>query len=128
MRVSASQTGTGRDEHGRDGGREAAQLADRELSGLRAVGRQWQGSVQDRASWERALPVDPQLSYEAEPGARRGRFVQIRSGRAEHPLPAGAALDGTDLPEHDDELRGALMRASAVGRISPEGKERVLSS
>jgi amino acid transporter len=33
---------------------------------------------------ERALPVDPRLSYESEPGARRGRFVQIRSGRPDH--------------------------------------------
>ena len=92
MRVSASQTGIARGEHGPDGDRETAvsgssvlpQLDDRELSGLRAVGRQWQGSVQDRASWERALPVDPKLSYESGPGARRGRFVQIRSGRPEH--------------------------------------------
>jgi hypothetical protein len=59
------------------------ELDGRELSGLRAVGAQWQGSVQHRASWQRALPVDPKLSYESEPGGRRGRFVEIRIGRSE---------------------------------------------
>ena len=89
MRVSASQTGTGQ---GRDDGREGAvggssvlpQLDARELAGLRAVGAHWQGSVQDLAAWERALPVDPRLSYEGEFGARRGRFVEIRIGRPDH--------------------------------------------
>ena len=54
------------------------------LSGLRASGMRWQGSAQDRASLGRVLPVDPRLSYESEPDARRGRFVQIRSGRPDH--------------------------------------------
>jgi amino acid transporter len=54
------------------------------LSGLRASGMRWQNSAQDGASRRRALPVDPRLSYDSEPDARRGRFVQIRSGRPEH--------------------------------------------
>ena len=60
------------------------QLDARELAGLRAVGAHWQGSVQDLAAWERALPVDPKLSYEGQSGARRGRFVEIRIGRLDH--------------------------------------------
>jgi magnesium-transporting ATPase (P-type) len=40
----------------------------------------------------------------------------------------GAALNGGDLPADDDELRRALERAPAVGRISPEGKERVVAT
>jgi amino acid transporter len=55
-----------------------------ELSGLRAAGIQWLESPEGRARGETALPVDPRLSYESEPGARRGRFVQIRSGRPDH--------------------------------------------
>ena len=68
-----------------------------ELSGLRAAGMQWQDSAEIRAPEERTLPVDPRLSYESEPGARRGRFVQIRSGRPEHSedleaMPAAGAI------------------------------------
>jgi hypothetical protein len=80
------------EEHTHEGGREAEVagsavlpvLDGPELSGLRAAGIQWQDSAESRAPEERALPVDPRLSYESEPGARRGRFVQIRSGRPEH--------------------------------------------
>ena len=81
------------EEHRRaEGGREAEVagsavlpvLDGPELSGLRAAGIRWQDSAESRAPAERALPVDPRLSYESEPGARRGRFVQIRSGRPEH--------------------------------------------
>jgi amino acid transporter len=80
------------EEHTREGGRDAEVagspvlpvLDGPELSGLRAAGIQWQDSAESRAPEERALPVDPRLSYESEPGVRRGRFVQIRSGRPEH--------------------------------------------
>jgi amino acid transporter len=80
------------EEHPHEGGHEAAVagsavlpvLDGPELSGLRAAGIQWQDSAEIRAPEERALPVDPRLSYASEPGARRGRFVQIRSGRPEH--------------------------------------------
>ena len=54
------------------------------LSGLRACGMRWEGSAQDASFPARALPVDPRLSYESAPDARRGRFVQIRSGRPDH--------------------------------------------
>lgn len=36
------------------------------------------------------------------------------------------ALDGTDLPADDHELREAIAAAPAIGRISPEDKERVV--
>lgn len=77
------------------------ELDGREVSRLRAVGGRWQSSGQDPASRYQALPVDPKLSYESEAGTRRGRFVQIRSGRPEHPedleaMPlAGAASSGS---------------------------------
>ncbi len=39
---------------------------------------------------------------------------------------SGPALDGRHLPEDDAELLEAVMAAPAIGRISPEGKERVV--
>jgi cation-transporting ATPase E len=38
----------------------------------------------------------------------------------------GPALDGRRLPEDDAELLAAVKAAPAIGRISPEGKERVV--
>jgi magnesium-transporting ATPase (P-type) len=38
----------------------------------------------------------------------------------------GPALDGRHLPEDDAELLASVMAAPAIGRISPEGKERVV--
>src|SRR5690606_20581076 len=40
----------------------------------------------------------------------------------------GKALDGENLPEDDDQLRREILRAPAVGRISPEGKRRVVEA
>lgn len=39
---------------------------------------------------------------------------------------SGPALDGTRLPEDDAQLLAAVRAAPAIGRISPEGKERVV--
>jgi len=39
----------------------------------------------------------------------------------------GPALNGEDLPETDEELLTAIHDSPAIGRISPEGKERVIS-
>jgi cation-transporting P-type ATPase E len=39
---------------------------------------------------------------------------------------SGPALDGRHLPEDDAELLAAVKAAPAIGRISPEGKERVV--
>jgi cation-transporting P-type ATPase E len=41
---------------------------------------------------------------------------------------SGAALDGEGLPSDPAALREAIMSASAVGRISPEGKRSVLDA
>lgn len=38
----------------------------------------------------------------------------------------GTALNGEDLPESDEDLLAAVRAAPAIGRISPEGKERVI--
>lgn len=38
----------------------------------------------------------------------------------------GGALDGGQLPERDGDLLNELRAAPAIGRISPEGKERVV--
>jgi magnesium-transporting ATPase (P-type) len=41
---------------------------------------------------------------------------------------SGPALDGRRLPEDDEELREAVRAAPAIGRISPEGKARVVKA
>jgi cation-transporting P-type ATPase E len=40
----------------------------------------------------------------------------------------GPALDGTQLPEADEALAEALKSTSVIGRISPEGKRRVVET
>jgi magnesium-transporting ATPase (P-type) len=68
--------------------------------------------------------------------AREGVALKILSG--DNPATVGAiardlgieatgpALDGRHLPEDDAELVAAVKAAPAIGRISPEGKERVV--
>jgi magnesium-transporting ATPase (P-type) len=68
--------------------------------------------------------------------AREGVALKVLSG--DNPATVGAiardlgieatgpALDGRRLPEDDAELLAAVMAAPAIGRISPEGKERVV--
>ena len=41
---------------------------------------------------------------------------------------AGRALDGRDLPDDPAELRGLVLGGGVVGRISPEGKRRVVEA
>jgi amino acid transporter len=92
------------------------ELDTRELSGLRAVGAQWQGSVQDLASWQQALPVDPKLSYESEPGARRGRFVEIRIDRSEHSGDLEAMPLAGETPSGSGRL-GFVVRRVLMGPV-----------
>jgi cation-transporting P-type ATPase E len=40
----------------------------------------------------------------------------------------GAVLDGRRLPEGENELRRAAVQAAVIGRISPEGKKRVVEA
>ena len=41
---------------------------------------------------------------------------------------AGRPVDGRELPEDDDELRTLALDTAVVGRISPEGKKRVVEA
>jgi magnesium-transporting ATPase (P-type) len=43
-------------------------------------------------------------------------------------LDVRTALDGRHLPADDDELRRAAVSAAVIGRISPEGKKRVVEA
>jgi P-type E1-E2 ATPase len=43
-------------------------------------------------------------------------------------ISASAPLDGRSLPEDDAELERAALQASVVGRISPEGKKRLVEA
>ena len=99
---------------------ELAALDERSLAALRQVGRAWAGQRGAGARSRTSLPVDPELSCELG-GARRGRFVEIRSGGAgEEDLeaaPIGGVAD-TALGKIDYMMRRALVgspqRSSAV--------------
>jgi amino acid transporter len=54
-------------------------LDDRQVNGLREVGRQWEARMPAREAWERSLPVDPHLKYLVDQPVRRSVFVSIRS-------------------------------------------------
>jgi cation-transporting ATPase E len=43
-------------------------------------------------------------------------------------IPAAGVLDGRALPDEDEALQRVLAGASVVGRISPEGKQRVVEA
>ncbi len=43
-------------------------------------------------------------------------------------IDSGVVLDGRHLPQDDDELRRVAVEASVIGRISPEGKKRVVEA
>jgi len=69
-----------------------------------------------------------------------GEGVELRVLSGDAPVTVGAiardagipgerpALDGEALPEDPGELRDAVLAAPAVGRISPEGKRRVVAA
>ncbi|HSD79575.1 MAG TPA: HAD-IC family P-type ATPase [Solirubrobacteraceae bacterium] len=68
---------------------------------------------------------------------REGVALKILSGDApatvaaiarDAGLDAGAPLDGTALPDDDGELRRLARAAGVVGRISPDGKRRVVEA
>jgi amino acid transporter len=117
--------------HTHDGSREAEVagsavlpvLDGPELSGLREAGLKWQDSARSRAAGERKLPVDPRLSYESTPGDRRGRFVQIRSGRPDHSEDLEAMPLAGAIPSGPGRfgfvarrvLLGPALRSAAVG-------------
>jgi P-type E1-E2 ATPase len=69
---------------------------------------------------------------------REGVSLKVISGDAPHTVAAIAAdagipqegppLDGRDLPQDPAELRRAVLETSVIGRISPEGKRRVIET
>jgi amino acid transporter len=93
-----------------------------ELSGLRAAGIHWQNAGHSRVPPDRALPVDPRLSYESDSSPRLGRFVQIRSGRPEHSEDLEAMPLAGAIPSGPGRLRfvarrvliGPALRSAAV--------------
>jgi amino acid transporter len=134
MCVRANQTGPAEAGAGRDseavvvGSELLPQLDQQELSALRAVGRDWPVvAVGDSATPGRPLPVDPRLSYDGAPGAQRGRFVQIRSARLEHPEDLEATAWTGATPSGSGRL-GFAVRRLLVGpalRSSAVAEERM---
>ena len=69
---------------------------------------------------------------------REGVSLKVLSGDAPETVAAiaedagipsdGPPLDGRELPEDPRELRRVLLTASVIGRISPEGKQRVIEA
>jgi amino acid transporter len=122
MQTGKVHSGDGGHEAEAAGSAELPHLDGQELSGLRAAGMRWENSAGSRPSREHELPVDPRLTYESEPGERRGRFVQIRSGRPDHaedleamPL-AGEIPSGPGRAEFIARrvLLGPALRSAAV--------------
>ncbi len=56
----------------------------------------------------------------------RDAGVAAAVGDATGTVPGADALNGADLPADDRDLLEAVLRAPAIGRISPEDKERVV--
>ncbi len=68
---------------------------------------------------------------------RQGVQIKVISGdalktvaaiAADVGIPSDHVLDGRDLPSDTHELRRAVLDATVIGRISPEGKQRVVES
>lgn len=92
------------------------------VAALRAVGREWQDGAPDLRAWERALPVDPRLTYEADDTRGGSRFVAITGQGAPG---AGSVEAHAAVPEHSsiavrlgDRARrllvGPALRSTAV--------------
>ena len=84
-------------------------LDDRQVEGLRDLGRQWADWMPAREDWERALPVDPHLKYLVDQPARSSAFVRIRSSG-----PGDA--DEIESTPRADEPESALGRAGFLAR------------
>jgi amino acid transporter len=84
-------------------------LDDRAVQALQEVGRQWSSCMVDRAAWDEALPVDPDLRYVDGELADGGRFVRIRSATR------GEADDLETTPK-GDEADSPVGRAEHLAR------------
>jgi len=84
-------------------------LDDRQVDGLREVGRLWTAWTPAREAWERALPVDPHLKYLADQPARASTFVSIRSR-------GSGDADEIESTPRADEPDSMLGRASFLTR------------
>ncbi len=80
-------------------------LDDRQVTGLREVGRKWAARMPGREAWERSLPVDPHLKYLVDEPAPRSVFVSIRSRGSGDP-------DDIGTTPRADAQDSALGRAS----------------
>ena len=80
-------------------------LDDRQVNGLREVGRQWAACMSAREAWKRALPVDPRLKYLVDEPAPRSVFVSIRSRGSADP-------DDIETSPRADEPDSTLGRAA----------------
>ncbi len=85
------------------------------------------------------------LAEQLRPQARdtveffRGQGVELKVISGDRPetvaaiardvgIPGGDPVDGDSLPESSDELRRAVLGSAVVGRISPQGKRRVIDA
>jgi len=84
-------------------------LDDRQVNGLREVGRKWAARMPDREAVERVLPVDPHLKYLVDQPARRSVFVSIRSRSSGDP-------DDIETTPRADAPDSTLGRASYLVR------------
>ncbi|MHB1468062.1 MAG: APC family permease [Solirubrobacteraceae bacterium] len=100
------------------------ELDERALRGLRDVGRSWAGCMPDRATWERALPVDRNLDFADPERCRAGRFVHIRS------VAHGARddeLEATEQAGEGDTRSGRLAYATRRAIVGPALRSTALA-
>jgi amino acid transporter len=84
-------------------------LDDRQVNGLREVGRKWATRMPGREALERSLPVDPELKYLVDEPAPRSVFVSIRSQ-------SSGDADDIETTPRADAPDSALGRASYLVR------------
>jgi amino acid transporter len=98
-------------------------LDERAVAALGEVGRQWSSCMADRAAWDDALPVDPELHYlDGEP-LGNGRFVQIRSTTRQNE----DDLEATPAGDRGDSRLGRLQYATRRALIGPPLRSTALA-
>ncbi|MDQ6691852.1 MAG: APC family permease [Candidatus Dormibacteraeota bacterium] len=98
-------------------------LDEQAVAALREVGSQWASCMPDRAAWDRALPVDPELRYlDGEPEGG-GRFVRIRSATRQD----GEDLEATPIGDERDSRAGRVEYAARRVLIGPPLRSSALA-